>query len=178
MPYDPRPILKLEAATKLVLCRVVGGQRIPAIDRLRRPLMPLFVRPIDVSNVLINTNDIVELNAANFNFAVKTENLKVFVTIRGEIDEALRQMEAEITADTLKPSSEKLQIMDQMYKDICTGNGTKYREQFIDHFLRILKGDAGEVMASIIEGPVDAFRITEEDAKKFYEKADRPMATE
>lgn len=54
-----------------------------------------------------------------------------------------------------------------MYKDIYTGDGTKYKDRFIDYFLRILKGKVGEIILKIIE----------EDVRKFYEKADKLLVT-
>ena len=54
------------------------------------PFILFFIKFIDVSNVLINENNIVKFNIINFNFAVKTENLEIVVTIRGEIEEIIR----------------------------------------------------------------------------------------
>lgn len=60
-----------------------------------------------------------------------------------------------------------MEVTNQIYKNICAGNRARYKNKFINYFLRILKGNISEII----------LRIIEENVKKFYEKADRPLAT-
>lgn len=104
--------------------KTIAGKRIGTLNPKRRLLILLFVKPIKINNNPINPNNIMTFNDANFNFAIKTKNLEIIITIREEIEEVLNKLKNEVINNEI---NSKIEVTEEIYNNIYTGNNIEYK---------------------------------------------------
>jgi hypothetical protein len=138
--------------------RMATGRRLPPAHKHTEPIRPAATRRTE----RIDRNDIKLLNAQNFALFCRQKGVSVMRTTFGELEEA---MQAAIPDDHLPD------LPDAFFKDLLCrrGSAEDYKAQLPDDFHEFVD----EVWE---EGPTIQ-RITEEDARKFFDKSDKPSLT-
>jgi hypothetical protein len=138
--------------------RRAAGRRVSPAQQRRAPLAPTASRRAE----RIDGRNIKLLNAPNFALFCRQKGVSVMRTTFGELEEA---MQAAI------PDVHLPDLPDYFFKDLLCrkGSAKDYKEQLPD--------DLHDFIDEVWEDGPTIQRITEEDARKFFDKSDKPSLT-